>query len=72
MRLGLRGVKLGPIYQNIHPTDPRMMEVYEFCQAHKLPIMIHQGTTFVRTGPLKFALPDSARGRRHRVPGSAR
>ena len=57
VRLGLRGVKLGPIYQNIHPTDPRMMRVYEFCQARKLPIMSHQGTTFVRTGPLKYALP---------------
>ena len=55
--LKLRGIKLGPIYQNIHPTDPRMMKVYEFCQAHGLPIMIHQGTTFVRTGPLKYALP---------------
>jgi hypothetical protein len=57
VRLKLRGVKLGPIYQNIHPTDSRMMKVYEFCQAHQLPIMIHQGTTFVRTGPLKYALP---------------
>jgi uncharacterized protein len=57
IRLKLRGVKLGPIYQNIHPTDPRMMQVYEFCQTNKLPILIHQGTTFVRTGPLKFALP---------------
>lgn len=57
VRLGLRGVKLGPIYQNIHPTDPRMMEVYAFCEAQRLPVMIHQGTTFVRTGPLKYALP---------------
>ena len=57
VRLKLRGVKLGPIYQNIHPADPRMMRVYQFCQAHQLPIMIHQGTTFVRTGPLKYALP---------------
>ena len=55
--LKLRGVKLGPIYQNIHPTDPRMMQVYKFCEAHHLPILIHQGTTFVRTGPLKYALP---------------
>jgi predicted TIM-barrel fold metal-dependent hydrolase len=55
--LKLRGVKLGPIYQNIHPTDPRMMRVYKFCEAQALPIMIHQGTTFVRTGPLKYALP---------------
>jgi predicted TIM-barrel fold metal-dependent hydrolase len=57
VRLKLRGVKLGPIYQNIHPADPRMVRVYQFCQAHQLPIMIHQGTTFVRTGPLKYALP---------------
>ena len=57
VRLKLRGVKLGPIYQNIHPADPRMMRVYQFCQAHQLPVMIHQGTTFVRTGPLKYALP---------------
>jgi hypothetical protein len=57
VRLKLRGVKLGPIYQNIHPADPKMMRVYQFSQAHRLPIMIHQGTTFVRTGPLKYALP---------------
>jgi hypothetical protein len=57
VRLKLRGVKLGPIYQNIHPTDPRMLQVYKFCEANHLPILIHQGTTFVRTGPLKYALP---------------
>jgi uncharacterized protein len=57
VRLKLNGIKLGPIYQNIDPIDPRMMRVYEFCQANHLPIMIHQGATFVRTGPLKYALP---------------
>jgi uncharacterized protein len=57
VQLKLRGVKLGPIYQNIHPTDPKIMEVYEFCQAHHLPILIHQGTTFPRRAPLKYSLP---------------
>ena len=57
VKLGLRGVKLGPIYQNIHPTDSRMMPVYEFCEAHNLPIMIHQGTTFPTKAPLKYSLP---------------
>lgn len=56
-RLGLKGVKLGPIYQNIHPTDARMKAVYAFCQERGLPIMIHQGTTFVSRGPLKYAMP---------------
>lgn len=56
-KLNLRGVKLGPIYQNVHPADKRIMEVYEFCEARKLPIMIHQGTTFPRLAPLKYSLP---------------
>jgi predicted TIM-barrel fold metal-dependent hydrolase len=57
VRLGLRGIKLGPIYQNIDPCDARMMAVYAFAEAHGLPVMIHQGATFVRTAPLKYALP---------------
>jgi uncharacterized protein len=55
--LKLRGVKLGPIYQNIHPLDERMMPVYEFCERRKVPILIHQGTTFPQKAPLKFSLP---------------
>jgi predicted TIM-barrel fold metal-dependent hydrolase len=55
--LKLRGVKLGPIYQNIHPLDERMLPVYAFCEKRNLPIMIHQGTTFPRRAPLKFSLP---------------
>jgi len=57
VRLGLRGLKLGPIYQNVQPSDPRMLEVYAFCERSRLPVMIHQGTTFVRTAPLRYALP---------------
>lgn len=55
--LGLRGVKLGPIYQNLHPTDPRMIPVYEYCEFRRIPILIHQGTTFPRKAPLKYSLP---------------
>ncbi len=55
--LKLRGVKLGPIYQNIHPLDERMMPVYEFCEKRNLPILIHQGTTFPQKAPLKYSLP---------------
>lgn len=55
--LHLRGVKLGPIYQNIHPLDERMMPVYEFCEKRNVPILIHQGTTFPQKAPLKYSLP---------------
>lgn len=53
--LGMRGLKLGPVYQNYHPMDDRMKSVYEYCQRRHFPILIHQGTTFPRRAPLKFA-----------------
>lgn len=56
-KLGLSGLKLGPIYQNVHPTDTRVMAIYEFCEARKVPILIHQGTTFPRKAPLKYSFP---------------
>jgi hypothetical protein len=55
--LKLRGLKLAPIYQNYHPMDERMQPVYAYCQQRGLPILIHQGTTFPRRAPLKYALP---------------
>ncbi len=55
--LHLSGVKLGPIYQHIHPLDERLLPVNEFCQTHHLPILIHQATTFLQAAPLSFALP---------------
>src|SRR5690349_7534689 len=55
--LGLKGLKLGPIYQNYDPTDERAFSVYDFAERHHIPIMIHQATTFPSTGHLKYALP---------------
>ncbi|HWQ90114.1 MAG TPA: amidohydrolase family protein [Clostridia bacterium] len=55
--LKLRGVKLGPIYQHLHPLDERVLPLYAFCEKRGLPILIHQGTTFLREAPLKFASP---------------
>ena len=55
--LGLRGLKLGPIYQNFHPLDGRALAVYGKAAELGLPILIHQGTTFPRRAPLKVADP---------------
>jgi uncharacterized protein len=55
--LGLRGLKLGPIYQNYDPMDEAAFPVYEFAQRQGIPIMIHQATTFPSTGHLRYALP---------------
>ena len=55
--LGLRGLKLGPIYQNYDPVDEAAFPVYEFAERQGIPIMIHQATTFPSTGHLRYALP---------------
>jgi predicted TIM-barrel fold metal-dependent hydrolase len=55
--LGMRGIKMSPIYQNYHPSDPRAREIYSRAEKLGLPMLLHQGATFPRRAPLKFALP---------------
>jgi len=55
--LGLRGLKLGPIYQHFDPLSEQAFRVYEVAERLRLPIMWHQGTTFVRDAPLIHARP---------------
>jgi len=55
--LGLRGIKMSPIYQNFHPIDPRAREIYGRAERMRLPILVHQGATFPRRAPLKHAMP---------------
>ena len=55
--LGLRGCKMGPIYQHADPLGPEFLRVCETLERLELPMLIHQGTTFVREGPLAYARP---------------
>lgn len=55
--LGLRGLKLGPIYGGFDPRDPCCAPVYDYCQRKGLPILFHTGTTFNRAAPLGVSRP---------------
>lgn len=55
--LKLKGLKLAPIYQNFHPLDNGCYPLYSKAQELKLPIMWHQGTSFVHKGPLEKSRP---------------
>ena len=55
--LGFRGLKCSPIYQNWDPQDPCHLPLFKRAEALGIPINVHQGTSFVRPGPLKFANP---------------
>ena len=50
--LGARGVKIGPLYQGVHPHDPRYHEIFRYAERHGLPIITHMATTFVGAAPL--------------------
>lgn len=55
--LGLRGVKLGPTYQGFDPLSADAFRLYETIAERNLPIMWHQGLTFVRRSIMAYALP---------------
>ncbi|HZW29084.1 MAG TPA: amidohydrolase family protein [Isosphaeraceae bacterium] len=55
--LHLRGLKLGPIYQGFDPSDPKHLPLFREAERLGIPINWHQGTSFVRNGPLKYANP---------------
>ncbi|MBD2843693.1 amidohydrolase [Paenibacillus sp. IB182496] len=55
--LGLRGLKLGPIYQNFHPEDKRHFALYAKAQELGVPVLWHQGTSFVPEGYLEASRP---------------
>ncbi|WP_316814345.1 amidohydrolase family protein [Pedobacter heparinus] len=56
-QLGAVGVKMAPLYQNVHPADPRCYEIYRYCVKHGLPILFHAGTSFVSGTPLDYSRP---------------
>lgn len=55
--LGLRGLKIGPIYQNYDPLGEGALAMFAKAEALGLPVMWHHGTTFVRKAPLKYTQP---------------
>ena len=55
--LGLRGIKLGPNYQNFDPLSDEAFRLYARAQELRLPILFHQGTSPVRFADLDYAHP---------------
>jgi predicted TIM-barrel fold metal-dependent hydrolase len=55
--LGLRGIKLLPMYAGFRPDDPRLDPLWQYATAHRLPVLLHTGTTFVAQAPLECTLP---------------
>lgn len=55
--LGLRGIKLLPMYAGFQPDDARLDPLWSYATEHSLPVLLHTGTTFVAQAPLECTLP---------------
>ena len=64
--LGLRGIKLLPMYAGFRPDDERLEPLWRYASDRRLPVLLHTGTTFVSQAPLEYTLP------RHLDPVAAR
>jgi predicted TIM-barrel fold metal-dependent hydrolase len=55
--LGLRGIKLLPMYAGFRPDDERLDPLWNYATTHRLPVLLHTGTTFIAQAPLDCTLP---------------
>jgi predicted TIM-barrel fold metal-dependent hydrolase len=53
----LKGLKLYPGYEPFYPADRRLAPAYELAEAYDVPVMIHTGDTYARTGKVKYSHP---------------
>ncbi|MGE0609116.1 MAG: amidohydrolase family protein [Pirellulales bacterium] len=55
--LGLRGIKLLPMYAGFRPNDDLLDPLWRYATKHQIPVLLHTGTTFVAQAPLECTLP---------------
>jgi predicted TIM-barrel fold metal-dependent hydrolase len=58
--LGMRGIKLLPMYAGFRPDEPRLDPLWKYAERNKLPVLMHTGTTFISQAPLEYTLPRHA------------
>lgn len=55
--LGLRGVKLLPMYAGFSPDSETLEPFWQYTSDHGLPVLLHTGTTFIAQAPIEHTLP---------------
>lgn len=55
--LGMKGIKLMPMYAGFYPQDPLLDDLWAYAVKHDLPVLLHTGTTFVDQAPIDMTLP---------------
>jgi len=53
----LKGLKIYPGYEPFYPADRKLAPAYELAEAYDVPVMIHTGDTYAKTGKVKYSHP---------------
>jgi predicted TIM-barrel fold metal-dependent hydrolase len=55
--LGLKGVKLSPVYEQYHPLSDHAWRIYELADRLKIPVMLHQAAASGRLATCEHGSP---------------
>ena len=55
--LGLKGLKLSPVYQSFDPWSSEANQLYEIAQDHDVPVMFHMGGMYDPNASLRWSNP---------------
>ncbi|MCH9036391.1 MAG: amidohydrolase [Chloroflexi bacterium] len=55
--LGLKGLKLSPVYQGFDPWTPQVWRLYEIADDLQVPVMFHMGGAYDPQGTLEWGNP---------------
>ena len=56
-KLGLRGLKLSPVYHGYDPWGPAVWRLYEMADAFRIPVMFHMGGAYDPEAALEWGSP---------------
>ena len=56
-KLGLRGLKLSPVYHGYDPWSPAVWRLYEMADAFRIPVMFHMGGAYDPEAALEWGSP---------------
>jgi predicted TIM-barrel fold metal-dependent hydrolase len=55
--MGAKGIKLYPSYNHFYPNDSRVYPLYSVAEEHRLPVLVHTGSSVFKGAKIKYADP---------------
>ncbi len=57
IKMGAKGLKLYPSYNHFYPNEDKIYPLYGLAEEHKLPVLVHTGSSIFKGSKIKYADP---------------